>query len=249
MDFDLQDKVAIVTGAGRGLGREAARALAGEGAFILATARSKSELRTLSRQLGSRIAILDCDIADPDSAQRIVDRTLEQFHRLDIVVNNAGFGAAARFVEQDWSIWDALFAVNVTGAARLCQVSAQHFTSQGGGKIINVASTAGILGKATLAAYSASKGALVLLTQALAAEWAAADIQVNAIAPGAFHTAAQRRVTSDPELLARRIRKIPARRFAEPSEIGPLVCFLASPLSDFVTGAVYVIDGGETAAQ
>jgi 2-dehydro-3-deoxy-D-gluconate 5-dehydrogenase len=249
LDFDLEGKVAIVTGAGRGLGREAARALAAEGALILATARSEDQLHELSAQLTPRVATFDCDVADPGSAQRIVDRALEEFGRLDVLVNNAGIAPVARFLEQDWSVWDSLFAVNVTAPARLCQAAARHFKMRGGGKVINIASTAGILGKATLAAYSASKGALILLTQALAAEWASIDIQVNAIAPGAFATAAQERVTSDPDLLARRTRKIPARRMAHPSEIGPLVCYLASPLSDFVTGAVYVIDGGETAAQ
>jgi 2-deoxy-D-gluconate 3-dehydrogenase len=249
LDFDLEGKVAIVTGAGRGLGREAARALAAEGALILATARSQDELHALAAKLTPRLATLDCDVADPGSAQRVVDRALEEFGRLDILVNNAGIAPVARFLEQDWSVWDSLFAVNVTAAARLCQAAARHFNSHGGGKVINVASTAGILGKARLAAYSASKGALILLTRALAAEWASIGIQVNAIAPGAFDTAAQEKVTSDPDVLARRIRKIPARRMADASEIGPLVCYLASPLSNFVTGAVYVIDGGETAAQ
>lgn len=249
MDFDLEGKVAIVTGAGRGLGREAARALAAEGALVMATARSHDELNDLSVQLTSRVATLECDVVEPGSAQRIVDRALEQFGRLDILVNNAGIAPVGRFLEQDWSRWDSVFAVNVTAPARLCQAAAHHFELRGGGKVINVASTAGILGKATLAAYSASKGALILLTKALAAEWASMDIQINAIAPGAFATAAQNKVSSDPDLLARRTRKIPARRMAGPSEIGPLVCYLASPLSDFVTGAVYVIDGGETAAQ
>ena len=114
------------------------------------------------------------------------------------------------------------------------------------GKIINVASTSGILGKAQLVSYSASKGALVQMTKALASEWARFGIQVNAIAPGAFETDAQQAVLEDSEILKRRIRKIPAKRMGQPAEIGPLVCYLASPLSDFVTGAVNVIDGGES---
>jgi 2-deoxy-D-gluconate 3-dehydrogenase len=249
VDFGLTGKVAIVTGASRGLGREAVRSLAAEGVLVVAVARSIGPLRELAADLGPSVFALECDIADPDAAQHIVDQTLALHNHLDILVNNAGIAPVAKLVDQDWGTWDTVFAVNVTGPARLCHAAARHLAANHSGKVINVASTAGVLGKATLSAYSASKGALISLTQALAAEWASVGVQVNAIAPGAFSTAAQERVTSDPDLSARRIRKIPARRMADPSEIGPLVCYLASPLSQFVTGAVYVIDGGETATQ
>jgi 2-deoxy-D-gluconate 3-dehydrogenase len=165
-------------------------------------------------------------------------------------VNNAGIAPAANFLDMDMSVFDELLEVNVVSIAVLSQAAARHFVETGkGGRIINVVSTSGILGKATLAAYSASKGAAIQLTKALAAEWARHDIQVNAIAPGAFATDAQSYVTSNPDVLAKRVRKIPARRMAEPDEIGPLVCYLSSAVSKFVTGSVYVIDGGETAKQ
>ena len=119
--------------------------------------------------------------------------------------------------------------------------------AQGSGKVINIASISGIRGKASLVAYSASKGAMLQFTKSLAAEWAKFGIQVNAIAPGAFNTEAQSSVLESPEILERRIRKIPSRRMGNSSEMGALVCYLASPKSDFVTGSVMVIDGGETA--
>jgi 2-deoxy-D-gluconate 3-dehydrogenase len=117
---------------------------------------------------------------------------------------------------------------------------------QRSGKIINIASTSGILGKPTLVAYSASKGALLQFTKALAGEWASKGVQVNAIAPGAFETSAQQAVLDSPEMLAMRLKKIPARRMGVDAEIGPLLCYLASPKSNFVTGSVFVIDGGES---
>lgn len=175
---------------------------------------------------------------------------VERLGRLDAVVNNAGIAPAANFLEMDMELFDDVMEVNVASIAILSQAAARHFVEAGhGGRIINVVSTSGILGKATLAAYSASKGAAIQMTKALAAEWARHDIQVNAIAPGAFATEAQSFVTGNPDVLAKRVRKIPARRMAEPDEIGPLVCYLASSSSKFVSGAVYVIDGGETAKQ
>ncbi len=137
--------------------------------------------------------------------------------------------------------------LNVEVPALLTRSAGEVLIDRGGGKVINVASISGIRGKATLVAYSASKGALVQMTKALAAEWARHNIQVNAIAPGAFVTEAQEAVTSSPEILARRVRKIPARRMADASEIGPIVCVLASPMTDFITGTTVIIDGGETA--
>lgn len=118
--------------------------------------------------------------------------------------------------------------------------------AQGGGRIVNVASTTGVRGKPHLVAYSSSKGAIVRFTEALAAEWAAKNVQVNCIAPGAFVTDAQKAVTDSPELLRRRIAKIPAGRMADPRELVPLACLLVSPLSSFTTGAIFVVDGGES---
>jgi 2-deoxy-D-gluconate 3-dehydrogenase len=128
----------------------------------------------------------------------------------------------------------------------LARAAGEHLLAQGSGKIINIASTSGILGKPTLVAYSSSKGAMLQMTKALAAEWAKHGVQVNAIAPGAYETGAQSAVLEDDEILRRRLRKIPAGRMGAPRELGPLVCLLASPLSDFVTGSVLVADGGES---
>lgn len=245
MDLGLEGKVAIVTGASRGLGRAAAARLAGEGARVLGVARSVDDLQTLRAEDPERIDVAACDMSDPAQVAALPQRAIERFGGLDIVVNNAGIAPAATFMEQDWDLWRRVLEVNVTAPAILANAAGPHFVEQGSGKVINIVSTSGLKGKPGLVAYSTSKGALVRQTEALAAEWARHNIQVNAIAPGAFKTDAQSAVTSSPEMLEKRVRKIPARRMAESEEFGPIVCMLASPLNDFVTGAVFVIDGGE----
>ncbi len=246
IDLELDGKVAIVTGASRGLGRASAVALIEQGVRVLAVARSLDALEELRSTATDSVQIRQCDMRDAGAVAELPTAAIDAFGGLDIVVNNAGIAPAGKFLEQDAQVWSDVMAVNVTGPAILARAAGLHMVAQGSGKIINVASTSGILGKATLVAYSASKGALLQFTKALAAEWAKAGIQVNAIAPGAFATDAQRQVLAEPEILERRLRKIPARRMGESEEIGPLVCYLASSKSAFVTGSVFVIDGGES---
>jgi 2-deoxy-D-gluconate 3-dehydrogenase len=247
MDWDLKEKVAIVTGAGRGLGQAAVEALVDEGARVLAAARSGAELDKLAASKPGCIVPVVCDMRDPVAVQALPQRALDAFGRLDIIVNNAGIAPAGAFVDATADLWNEVLAVNVVAPALLARAAGPTFIAQRAGKVINIASISGIRGKATLVAYSASKGALIQLTKALAAEWARHGIQVNAIAPGGFVTSAQEAVTSNPEVLAKRVRKIPAGRMADQKEMGPLVCYLASKASNFVTGSIMVIDGGETA--
>jgi 2-deoxy-D-gluconate 3-dehydrogenase len=246
IDFELEGKVAIVTGASRGLGRAAATALIEQGVRVLAVARSLDDLQDLASLSPDNAHARQCDMRDSADVARLPGEAIDTFGSLDIVVNNAGIAPAGRFLEQADDVWDDVMAVNVTAPATLTRAAGKHFADQGSGKIINIASTSGILGKAMLVSYSASKGALLQFTKALAAEWACKGIQVNAIAPGAFVTDAQRAVLDSPDILERRLRKIPVKRMGEADEIGPLICYLASPKSNFVTGAVYVIDGGES---
>ncbi|MEI8297214.1 MAG: glucose 1-dehydrogenase [Pseudomonadota bacterium] len=246
MDLQLTGKVAIVTGASRGLGRAMAVALVEQGVRVLAAARSEQELRELEATAPDMIRGRTCDMRDLAAVGALADEAVAAFGRLDIVVNNAGIAPAGAFLEQAESVWHEVFTVNVAAPAVLARAAGRHMIPARSGKIINIASTSGILGKPTLVAYSASKGALLQFTKALAAEWASKGVQVNAIAPGAFETSAQQAVLDSPEMLERRIRKIPAKRMGVDEEIGPMVCYLASPKSNFVTGAVFVIDGGES---
>jgi 2-dehydro-3-deoxy-D-gluconate 5-dehydrogenase len=245
MNLDLDDRVAVVTGASRGLGHAAATALAAEGARVLAVARSTDDLEKLRATAPDRIAVATADMADADVVAALPERALAEFGRLDVIVNNAGIAPAGRFVDQALEEWDRVFAVNVRAPAVLARAAGPHFLAQRSGKVINVASTSGINGKPVLVSYSASKGAVLQFTKALAAEWARFGVQVNAIAPGAFETDAQAAVTGSADVLERRLRKIPAGRMGRSEEFGPLVCYLASPVSDFMTGSVLVFDGGE----
>jgi 2-deoxy-D-gluconate 3-dehydrogenase len=214
---------------------------------VLAAARSAAELQTLAADSppGSVTPVV-CDMTDRDAVASLPLHAITSFGRLDVIVNNAGIAPAGRFEDQPLDRWDEALAVNLIAPVALTKAACAILFEQGHGKVINIASTSGLRGKPTLSAYSASKGALLRFTEALAGEWASRNIQVNAIAPGAFETDAQRVVLESPEILTRRLRKIPAGRMGAVQEIGPLACYLSSPISDFVTGSVYVIDGGES---
>lgn len=246
MDLQLEGTVVLVTGASRGLGAAMALALAREGATVVAAARSKDSLAEVAAQGEGRISAITVDMRDEESVQALVPEVLARHGRIDGLVNNAGIAPAGKFATQDPAIWKDAMAVNVIAPMLLAQAAGNQMIEQGAGRIVNVASTTGVRGKPFLVPYSTSKGAVVRFTEALAAEWAAKNVQVNCIAPGAFVTEAQKAVTESPELHAKRVAKIPAGRMADPAEIVPLTCLLVSPLSSFTTGAIFVVDGGES---
>lgn len=246
MDLQLEGTVVLVTGASRGLGAAMALALAREGATVVAAARSKDSLAEVAAQGGGRISAVTVDMRDEESVNALVPEVISRHGRIDGLVNNAGIAPAGKFATQDPEVWKDAMAVNVIAPMLLAQAAGRHMIEQGAGRIVNIASTTGVRGKPFLVPYSTSKGAVVRFTEALAAEWAAKNVQVNCIAPGAFVTEAQKAVTESPELHAKRIAKIPAGRMADPSEIVPLTCLLVSPLSSFTTGAIFVVDGGES---
>lgn len=245
----LNGKVAIVTGAGRGLGRSMATALAGAGAAVTVTARTAAELDSFVAEVtaaGGRALAHPSDITDEASVQRMVDATVATFGRVDILVNNAGILASTPLVEQSADDWDRVIATNLRGTYLTTRAVGRHLLAQGSGKVINVASNFALQGVANHAAYSASKAAVIGFTRSIAIEWARNGIQVNAIAPGYFATPLNAELREDADATAKVVRAIPARRMGEPDELAPWLLLLAGRASDFMTGEVIVVDGGQS---
>jgi NAD(P)-dependent dehydrogenase (short-subunit alcohol dehydrogenase family) len=246
---DLTGTVAIVTGAGRGLGRSMARALAGAGAVVTVAARTGTELDELVAEVevsGGRALAARTDVTDESSIERMVQATVEAFGRVDVLVNNSGIVASAPLLDQPAEEWDRVLATNLRGTYLATRAVGRHLVAQRSGKVINIASNFALQGVAGHAAYSASKAGVIAFTRSMAIEWSRHGVQVNAIAPGYFATPLNAELRADADALAKVVRAIPARRMGEPDEITPWLLLLAGRASDFMTGEVIVIDGGQS---
>jgi 2-deoxy-D-gluconate 3-dehydrogenase len=246
----LDGRVALVTGASRGLGQAMAVALAEAGADVALLARSKGDLEATAatiQTLGRRALVLPVDVTVTADAEGAVERTLGALGRLDVLVNNSGIAVVKPLVETTPEEWRAVLETNLTAAFTLCRAAGRAMIARRSGKVINVASVVGAHGLPGYSAYAASKGGLIALTRTLAVEWARHNIQVNAIAPGWFLTPMNAAAFADERIRERLLRDVPARRTGKPEELGPLVVYLASPASDFMTGEVVFIDGGQGA--
>ena len=247
--FDLEGRVALVTGGNGGLGLGMALGLAEAGASIVVAARNNTKTATAVSQIeatGAKALGLTADVSRESDIAEMVAQTIEVFGRLDILVNNAGM--VVRKEPQDLTLdeWDQVLDVNLRGAFLAARTAYPHMKRQGGGKIINIGSMFSIFGGGGSGApYSSSKGGLVQLSKSLAVAWAKDNIQSNTILPGWIMT----ELTSDipvkqPERYDMISRRIPTGRWGEPEELKGAAVFLASPASDYVTGAVITVDGG-----
>jgi len=249
--FSLQGKVALVIGASRGLGQGMARAMAEAGADLVPVARTISSLEELAEdvgRLGRKCLPLQVDISKVSEIQSMMDRAVETFGKIDILINSQGGQVRKPAMEMTEQDWDGLMAVNLKSVYFSCQAAARHMIKQGKGKIINVASLTSVLGLANITIYGASKGGVASLTKGLAVEWAPHHINVNAVLPGYYITELTADLFKNEQRAKWVISRIPLGRTGNPEDLSSTAVFLASEASDYITGQIIPVDGGWLAA-
>lgn len=247
----LAGRVALVTGASRGIGRAIARALGEAGAAVACAARSLGDVEAAAAGIGAAggtARAFPLDVADPRAITATVAAVAAALGPIDILVNNAGTLLRRRTVELTDEEWEGLLTTNLTSMFRCARAVAPSMIARGGGRIINIGSMWGRMGVSQFTAYCVSKAGVDALTRCLAVEWARHGIRVNSLAPGYVRSDFQTDELTDERMRDRILSKIPLRRVAEPSELGPLAVYLASPAADFMTGQTIYLDGGQTVA-
>lgn len=244
-EFKLDGKVAVITGAGRGLGRSIALALAEAGADVALASRTENELADTAREIEKicrRALVIPTDITRADHVQKLIEETRSRLGRLDILINNAGVSLEKPLTETTEEEWDRVMGINLKGPFLCCRAAGRHFIAQKSGKVINVVSGMGEKGYQDSSAFSASKGGLIQLTRALAQEWAPHNIHVNAVAPGWMeHAGAAPTGAQINEVL---LKFIPLRRRGRLEDVTGTIVYLSSDSSDYITGEVIHVDGG-----
>jgi 2-deoxy-D-gluconate 3-dehydrogenase len=248
--FNLDGKVAIVTGGNRGIGRAIANAVASAGANVIIAARDKEKMAEAVEEIrkshGVKALAIETDVRQEGSINSMADKSAGAFGRIDILVNNAGIADGKRPLDLSLDEWNRVISTNLTSAFLCSKAVYPYMQAAGGGKIINIGSMASMFGSSVLPAYGASKGGIVQLTKSLAVAWAGDNIQVNAILPGWYRTEIGR--SSDEELERHIASLTPMGRYGQPSELGGAAIFLASRAADFVTGISLPVDGGYSIA-
>ena len=250
--FSLAGRVAVVTGGSRGLGLEIAHGLGEAGASVVVTARRQEWLGPAEEELRSAGIVaraLACDVADQGQVEALARAVLERHARVDVLVNAAGISWGASAVEMPIERWRSVLDVNATGTFLCCQAFGRGMIDRGAGRIVNVASVAGLIGQdpemMDAVGYTASKGAVVAMTRDLAVKWAGHGVTVNAVAPGFFPTRMTKGLIEQGE--SRLAAASPMRRIGRPGELKGVVLFLASDAGSYVTGQILAVDGGMTA--
>ncbi len=248
--MDLKDKIAIITGARRGMGKSHALKLAKAGAKVMVSDISEEECEIVVEEIrknGGEAMAVKCDVTKKGEVENMVKKTVDKWGRVDILVNNAGICQFKPFVDLTEEEWDRTLNINLKGEFLCAQAAAKEMVKQKSGAIVNIASVVmGQIGKgmAGLAHYSASKGGIAALTKTLALELAPYNIRVNAISPGAIDTPMAASTKDDPKILEQTLAMIPMHRMGKAEEVSNLVLFLVSDASSYITGSIVVIDGG-----
>jgi gluconate 5-dehydrogenase len=245
--FDLTGKTALITGASRGLGQQFARALAGAGADLAITSRTRASLEQFAseiRALGRRVACVELDIRQQASIEIGVANAIEQLGHLDILVNNAGCNIRKPAVEVSWEDWNTILDTNLRGTFFVAQAVAKHMIPRKYGRIVNIGSVTCVAGYAGLGPYGASRGGVKQLTMSLAHDWGPHGITVNCLAPGWFKTAQNRALYEDPGWVEYLCERIPLGRPGSPGDLDGALLLLASDASQYITGQTLLVDGG-----
>ena len=249
-DFRLDGRVAVVTGASRGIGWDLAKALAAAGAAVAVAARDLPALEQLANEIradgGDAIAV-QLDVRDASGIRTAFDEVRRHFGSLDVLVNNAGLGANHRAEDVTESDWDEMMAVNLRGLFFACQAAGIIMLAQGQGRIINISSQAGVVGIHDHVVYSASKGGVNLLTKVLALEWSHRGVNVNAVAPTFIYTPGTAERLDQPDYLEQVLSRLPIGRVGTTTDVAGAVIYLASPAAAMVSGHVLMVDGAWTA--
>jgi gluconate 5-dehydrogenase len=249
--FDLRGKVAIVTGGSGGFGKAVSIGLAAHGMDVVVTSRTLSSLEETAaeiKKLGRKALPLSCDVTDPKSVEQMVNRTMDELGKINVLITSAGIAMRSPAEEMPIGDWQKVMDTNVKGTFLCCQAAGKVMIKQGGGKIITVSSIRGLLGHpGGYSAYGTSKGAVHLLTRQLAIEWAKYKINVNSIAPCIFWTPLTAPILNDEKMYNIFMSRIPWGRAAEPEDFIGAAVFLSSDASEFVTGHILYVDGGSVA--
>ncbi len=240
----LDDKIAIVTGAGQGIGQAIARKLAAEGATVVVTDLDEASAKRTADALPGAVAIRS-DVSDRQAVQAMVERVVRQFGRVDVLVNNAGWDKASPFVDSDPADWDRAIAINLYGVLNTCKAVLPLMAAHSGGAVVNLGSDAGRVGSSGEAVYSAAKGGVIAFTKSLAREMARHQVRVNCVCPGPTDTALFASFAG-PKLREALTKAIPFRRLGQPADVANVVAFLASDEASFVTGQTVSVSGGLT---